>query len=303
MRFYGLDLNLLVVLDALLAEQNITRAGEKLFLSQPATSAALARLRDYFSDELLIPVGRRMVRTPVGDSLAQPVRDLLIQMRATLQNQGRFIPKEAERTFTFMVSDYVSMVLMSEFSQRLSQVAPLCRIEQFLPSEHAEQQIERGQVDFLLLPEQHITDSHPSQPLFQDRYVCLLDQSHPLDAMDFETYRQLDHVLVRLGDDHRAPMLDDWLFKRFDFERRVAVTTHTFSSIPAFLVGTQRVATVHQRMAALWVNYLPLKILPLPWESPTLTITLQWNRYQQQDPGLAWARQLLIDTASSLASS
>ncbi|HAA39782.1 MAG TPA: nodulation protein NfeD, partial [Pseudomonas sp.] len=76
MRFHGLDLNLLVVLDMLLAEQNITRTGERLHLSQPATSAALSRLRDYFEDDLLVQVGRRMVRTPMTETLAQPIRDL-----------------------------------------------------------------------------------------------------------------------------------------------------------------------------------------------------------------------------------
>src|SRR5690606_27984379 len=104
MRFHGLDLNLLVVLDVLLAEQNITRAGERLHLSQPATSAALSRLRNYFEDDLLVQIGRKMVRTPMAETLAQPIRDLLIQMRSTLENRTQFQPELASRNFTLMAS-------------------------------------------------------------------------------------------------------------------------------------------------------------------------------------------------------
>ncbi|WP_228270277.1 helix-turn-helix domain-containing protein, partial [Acinetobacter bereziniae] len=95
-------MNLLVALDILLTEKNITRAGEKLFLSQPATSAALARLRDYFEDDLLVQVGRSMVLTPMGENLAKPVGDLLIQMRTVLNNKNKFDPSTAQRKFPVM---------------------------------------------------------------------------------------------------------------------------------------------------------------------------------------------------------
>ncbi|WP_040261734.1 LysR family transcriptional regulator [Pseudomonas massiliensis] len=300
MRFHGLDLNLLVVLDVLLAEQNITRAGERLFLSQPATSAALARLRTYFEDDLLVQIGRRMVRTPMGETLAQPVRDLLIQMRATLENRSQFQPEQAIRTFTLMASDYVGMVLMPEVSLRLRELAPKCSLELFSPNDDAIHEIERGHLDFLLLPDTQLMEGHPSSPLFDDIFVCVVCREQGPATLSFDDYKQLGHVLVRWGNEHRTPTVDEWFLRRFDFERRVEVTTHTFNSVPPYVIGTRRIATMHRRLAERWVEYLPLRILPAPWAAPELTIALQWNKYRQHDPGLAWLRNLIIETAQGL---
>src|SRR4029078_3421943 len=106
------DLNLLVALDALLTERNVTRAGNRLNLSQSAMSGALARLRHYFRDELLVPVGRQMVLAPVAEVLAEPVRDILLQIRGTLGSKPRFDPSTATRHLSLAVSDYVTEILM-----------------------------------------------------------------------------------------------------------------------------------------------------------------------------------------------
>ncbi|WP_079227437.1 LysR family transcriptional regulator [Pseudomonas putida] len=301
MRFYGLDLNLLVVLDVLLTEQNITRAGERLHLSQPATSAALARLRDYFEDDLLVQVGRKMVRTPIGEGLVQPIRDLLIQMKATLENRSLFNPGESNRKFSLIVSDYVGTVLIPEVSRRMNQVAPLCSIELFSPHNNPADQIERGEMDLLLLPDLQITPEHPSQALFEEEFVCVASNDFPLDRgkLSFEQYKLMSHVLVRWGE-RRTPSVDEWFLQKFSVERRCDVITTTFNSVPAFLIGTNRLATMHRRLAELWVAYLPLQILPLPWEAPKLTIAMQWNKYQQHDPGLTWLRHLIAETAETL---
>ncbi|GBL56347.1 nodulation protein NfeD [Pseudomonas citronellolis] len=301
MRFYGLDLNLLVVLDVLLTEQNITRAGERLHLSQPATSAALARLRDYFQDDLLVQIGRRMVRTPVGDGLALPIRELLIQMRATLENRALFKPAESSRKFSLIVSDYVGTVLMPEVSRRINQSAPLCSIEMFPPHNAPTEQIERGEIDLLLLPDLQITTEHPSQALFQDEFVCVMCRDNPLteSTLSFEQYKQMKHVLVRWGE-KRVPTVDEWFLHKFDIERRFDVITNTFNSVPSYLIGTERLATMHRLLAERWVTYLPLKILPLPWTAPRLTIAMQWNKYQQHDPGLTWLRSLIVEVAASI---
>jgi LysR family nod box-dependent transcriptional activator len=300
MRCNGLDLNLLVVLDVLLTEQNITRAGERLFLSQPATSAALGRLRVYFEDELLVQLGRRMVRTPVGEALAEPVRDLLIQMRATLENRNAFQPHVASRTFTFMASDYVGMVLMPEVSRRLSEAAPGCSLELFSPEDDAIHEVDRGHTDFLILPEAQLTEGHPSTPLFEDEFVCVVCAEYGPEQISLDTYKELGHVLVRWGSEHRMPTMDAWFLRRFDFERRVEVTTHTFNSVPPYLIGTHRIATMHRRLAEVWAQHFSLRILPAPWDAPNLTIGMQWNTYRQHDPALTWLRNLIIEVAADL---
>ena len=113
MHFRGLDLNLLVALDALITERSISRTGEKIHLSQPATSGALARLREYFKDDLLVPVGRKMVLTPLAEELAEPVRQLLLQTEAIIHRNPVFSPMTSDRAFRLVMSDYVATTLMS----------------------------------------------------------------------------------------------------------------------------------------------------------------------------------------------
>ena len=125
----GLDLNLLVALDALFAEKSVSRAGERLHLSQSATSGALARLREVFGDPLLVPVGRRMVMTPVAEALVEPVRNFLLQAEAILNNHPVFDPGSSTRKFRILMSDYVETVLLAEALPRIEQSAPGIRFE------------------------------------------------------------------------------------------------------------------------------------------------------------------------------
>ena len=119
------DLNLLVALDALLTERNVTRAGNRLNLSQSAMSGALARLRHHFRDELLVPVGRRMMLTPVADGLVAPVRDILLKVRGTLGSKPRFEAATAARHLSLAVSDYVTEILLADVLRAARCEAPL----------------------------------------------------------------------------------------------------------------------------------------------------------------------------------
>src|SRR5215468_4155230 len=112
MHFHQLDLNLLVALDALLVERNITEAGKRVHLTQSAMSGALARLRQYFGDELLVQVGRKMVPTPLGESLIEPVREILIKVKTTIETRPGFDPAASTRRFSLMMSDFCATVLM-----------------------------------------------------------------------------------------------------------------------------------------------------------------------------------------------
>ena len=129
MDFGGLDLNLLVALDALFAEKSVSRAGERLHLSQSATSGALARLREAFHDPLLVQVGRRMTLTPLAEGLVEPVRDFLMQAEAILNNSPAFDPLNSTRKFRLLMSDYAQTVVMTEALPRLQNLAPGVTIE------------------------------------------------------------------------------------------------------------------------------------------------------------------------------
>ncbi|HEO1802605.1 TPA: LysR family transcriptional regulator [Acinetobacter baumannii] len=302
MRFEGLDLNLLVALDILLTEKNITKAGEKLFLSQPATSAALARLRNYFDDDLLVQVGRNMVLTPMGESLSKPVSDLLIQMRTVLNNKNKFDPLMAKRNFTVMASDYTGNIILPLLNQKLFQKAPYCSIEQVMPSAEAEKQIQKGKVDILLLPSLSILNEHPSMPIFEDEFVCVMWNQNPLikKEITLEEFKKAEHVLVKLGTSFNTPMIDDWLIRNLNFTRKVAYTAINFSSVPLFLINTPYIAIMHKRLALQFSQSLPIYICALPWEAPKINICMQWNKFQENDAGLKWFRKLIEEVVYEL---
>jgi hypothetical protein len=124
MHLDGLDLNLLVVLDALFSEKSVTRTGERIHLSQSATSGALARLREYFKDDLLVPVGRNMVLTPLAEELARPLRDLLQQTETVIRRKPVFLPESSARRFRIVMSDYVAIVIMARALPEIQRQAP-----------------------------------------------------------------------------------------------------------------------------------------------------------------------------------
>src|SRR5262245_46849136 len=174
MHFRQLDLNLLVALDALLTERNITRAGKRVFLTQSAMSGALARLRQYFGDDLLVQVGRKMMLTPLGESLIEPVREILIKVKDTVETRPGFDPATSTRRFSMMMSDFCETVLMLEVAQRAEATAPNVSFE--ILSNNVEEPLEfldRADVDMLVMPAHLLSPGHPQESLFEDDFVCI----------------------------------------------------------------------------------------------------------------------------------
>src|SRR5580658_4699424 len=165
MNLNRLDLNLLVALDVLLSERSITHAAERLNLSPSATSGALARLRVYFDDELLTQIGRRMVPTPLGESLETSVRDCLLHVQATVDIRPQFDPLKSKRNFRLMMSDYVSTVLMPAALRRLQREAPGITIELIGNENEPWEALARGEIEFLVLPQNFIRAGHPAEVL------------------------------------------------------------------------------------------------------------------------------------------
>lgn len=301
MRFHRLDLNLLVALDALLSEQSVSRAGEKLNLSQSATSGALIRLREFFEDELLVQVGRKMVPTPLGESLAKPVRNILIQVRTAIEARPVFDAANSHRRFSFFVSDYVASVFMPEVARRVHDVAPGITFELSELGDTGLEALDRGEIDFLVLPKEWSTDRHPSEELFKDSFVCVawVENATVRDSMNDDEYSRFGHVIVRWGTE-RLPTFDEWYLNRQGLQRRIEVVANSFNNIPHFLIGSRRIATVHHRLAEIWLRYLPLKTVPAPQGVPVITEVLQWNKYQELDPGGAWIRRIMHEVAQEM---
>ncbi len=302
MRLNRLDLNLLVALDALLTERSITRAAERIHLSQPATSGALARLREYFGDELLVRVGSEMRPTPLGESLINPVHNILMQIQATVERGVEFVPEESERKFKVLLSDYTATTLMPLLIQKLSIVAPGVQLEFFTPTSDPAYELEQGNVDFLLMPEFTVSPEHPSKNIYQDQFVCLAwDKNTELSKkLTLEKFTTLGHVTVLFGV-NRAQTQDQVLLKeKHNLLPNVEIITSSFNDIPQYLIETNRIATIYERLAKTWCEYLPLKMHPVPVSLPPVEWSLQWHEYRDLDPGIVWMREQITNVASEI---
>jgi LysR family nod box-dependent transcriptional activator len=301
MRFKRLDLNLVVVLDALLAERSVTKAGQRLHASQTTISDALARLRQYFNDDLLVQVGRKMVPTPLGESLVMPARSMLLQAEAMLNTKPSFDPGAAVRTFTLMMSDYVNTVLMTRVIPVLSKVAPQITIEIVPHSPVPWESLARGEVDFLVMPMDYLPGDHPKQLLFEDDFCCIVCKDNELlgDTISQEEFMSMGHVVTRFGH-NRTPAIDEWFFKRFGNTRRVEMVTSGFNAVPQAVIGTNRVATIQRTLARYYETMLPIRILKHNFELPSVSEGVQWNRFADTDPAMAWIRQVLADASAGI---
>lgn len=294
------DLNLLVALDALLTEKNVTRAGARLNLSQSATSAALARLRDFFQDELLVLVGRTMVLTPLAEDLAQPVRDVLLQVQATIATKPRFDPAVSPRHFTIAVSDYVTNVLMVDFLRDVRGKAPALTFELRRVGKRASDDLESGTLDFLIAPEPYVSPAHPREMLFEETHSCIAWTKNRRvgSTLSLDQYLAVGHVLVQL--DETGPNYDERVMRDLKHKRRIEVVTTSFDVVPQLVVGTDRIVTVATRLARKYAKSLPIKLLPVPVDIPPMIEVLQWHRAHEQDPAHTWLRAQLKQSVATV---
>ena len=173
MRLKGLDLNLLVAFDALLDTRSVSRAAERVNLSQPAMSAALGRLRAYFGDTLLTVSGKRMYPTPFAESLLPHVRETLRTVDELLAASVSFDPAHSHRTFRIAASDYIAAAFLAPLFRQLASTAPGVRFEIILPSEDSFGQLEEGKLDLVIAPERFAVVGHPTELLLEEEHVVV----------------------------------------------------------------------------------------------------------------------------------
>jgi DNA-binding transcriptional LysR family regulator len=295
-------MNLLVALDALLDTRSVTRASERLHIGASATSSALGRLREYFGDPLLMQVGRRMELTPLGRSLAQPVREILLNVQSTVVARLEFDPAQARRNFVIRASDYLTTVLLTNVVQRLQREAPGITLHIANMSDDVPEQLDRGEVDLVIYPSISVNPDHPSQALFEESFSCVVWKGNPLvgDTLSLEQYKQMGHVAATFGDS-RSVSFEGLVMANLGMSRTVEVTTTNFNTLPQLVIGTTRIATVMTRLARLYAHYLPLRILPLPMNLPPLVEMMQWHAINTSDPAHVWIRRVLLEQAQMYA--
>jgi DNA-binding transcriptional LysR family regulator len=301
MRYHKLDLNLLVALDALLTLQNVTRASERLCLSQSAMSGCLARLRAHFADELIVPIGRRMVLTPLGQSIAPQVRELLTRTEALITAKPRFDPTSSDRRFVIIVSDYAAQVLMVGALQRIAREAPRITVTIERMNEPNVESFQRGEHEMLLIAEDGAVPNWERDYIFDDDYVCVAwsENKDIGRTLTLDQYLAMPHVAAQFPYG-RLSTHDERHLERLGYRRNVVVATLNFAQLPLFVIGTDRIATVHLRLAKQYAQYLPLRILPSPVKFPVLREVLQWQPRLASDPALHWFRETLKRSARKI---
>ncbi|MHC2332209.1 LysR family transcriptional regulator [Bradyrhizobium sp. USDA 4454] len=300
MRFKGLDLNLLVALDALMTERSLTAAARKINLSQPAMSAAVARLRSYFSDELFAMRGRTLVLTPRAEALAAPVREALMHIQHSIIAREAFDPGRSKRRFRICLSDFITVVFFRHVVERVAREAPNVRFELVTLTGEHDELLRRGEVDFVILPEQFMSGTHPRAALFEESLVCIgcHTNSHLLRRLTFDRYMSMGHVAVKLGG---TTFVEDSLLLDLGLNRRIDILVQSFSMIPPLLAGTGRIGTIPLRLAKHFQRTAPLRIATLPQPFPTFTEAVQWPVLSNSDPECIWLREILLQEAASLA--
>lgn len=299
MRFNRLDLNLLVVLDVLLRERSVTRAAKELHLSQPAMSASLARLRRYFNDDILVPQGKRMLPTAHAQNLAPLVAQALADIEMRIMGAAVFDPATSQRNFCLCASDYVSVVLLQPLLARLEREAPGVRIEITTPTPEAIPQLERGEIDFVLTPEQFASNAHPRQLLFEENHVVVGCRDNPLFDEPLTPERFFEQGQVIMGVGHSQGFAEREMGE-LNRKRRIEVVCSSFLAVPWMLPGTRRIALMHERLAQLMITKLPLKIVPLPFEFPSMREMVQYHSARESDSGMQWLLKALLAQAQAL---
>ena len=306
MRYRRLDLNLLVALDALLSECSVSWAAARFCLGQSATSSALGRLREHFTDPLLGQIGRRLEPTALGLELLPKVREALALTREIVDAPVNFEPASCTRHFTLVASDYVAGVLLPAVSLELARIAPGVRLSlRDMPvprdGDVVSEALDYRRSDCVIVPQRRLNPAYPHIPLMNDELCCIVCARQPrfAEGLSLADYCEAEHVVREFADGRNLAM-DAAHLHESGVHRRVAVALESFMLMPEFIVGTARIATVFRRQAQRFAQHYPLRIIPAPLAFPDAVQVLQWHPYQDHDPAMVWFRGLLSQQAALL---
>ncbi|MCU7729586.1 LysR family transcriptional regulator [Actinoplanes sp. KI2] len=296
-----LDLNLLVALQALIEERNVTRAGARVGLTQPAMSAALARLRRHFGDELLVRQGNRYELTPLGVSLRHRTELAIVAAERVFDAEPDFDPSTSDREFLVLLSDYALLVLGPAVARLLEERAPRVRLrlEPHGPSALFDIEATLRSVDLLLLPHGFLND-YPCADLYRDTWVCVAaaDNNEVGDSITLDDLRSLPWITQY----HRptASTTVDRQLALLGIEHRVDLTIESFLALPFLLAGTRRITLLQRRLAERLAVAADVRLFPCPFDVMDLVEAAWWHPVHSADPGHLWLRALLREAAEKL---
>jgi DNA-binding transcriptional LysR family regulator len=296
----ALDLNLLVVFDAVMQERNVTRAGQRLGLSQPAMSHALSRLRHMLKDDLFIRSPKGMLPTPRAEQLAVPVRTALDGLQQSLE-PTQFDPSKAARRFRIAVDNYSAVVLVGILAARIGKIAPKVLLE-CQPSGTLKilDLLDRGELDLAIGPHSEPGERFSYQMLLQDEFVVVLRKNHSatsIPELAIEQFADLPYLEISSAR-QSTDFIDEALAQR-KLARRIALRAPFLSAV-RILVSSDMVSVLPQRVAEELVRYRPLTIRVLPFSSPIIKTAMIWPRWLDNQPAHGWLRDTVARVSREL---
>jgi DNA-binding transcriptional LysR family regulator len=306
-----IDLNLLVYLDALLRERNVTQAANTLNLSQPAMSNGLRRLRELFDDPLLVRTSEGMTPTERALELEPVVREVLTSIDRAVQQRSAFEPQDAHRVFRIMASDYAESTLLPTVLGKLRNLAPGLTLDIMTPSDVSFLDVERGKVDMVINRFDSMPQSFHQIHLWNDSFSCVLSPENPvLEDFTLENYLKANHVWVSktgMGvgvgvnpDDVQRLGWVDAALNKLGKKRQIRVFTRHYQAAMTMAEQNDLIVTLPTRAALLKLDNPRVVLRDPPLEIPPLELKMAWSPLLQHNPANKWLRKLIADTAREL---
>jgi len=290
----SLDLNLLVVFDAMLEHQNVTKAGEAIRLSQPAMSAAVARLRTLFDDPLFVRAGSGMAPTPKAQALSPSIRLVVQTIQTDILRSKNFDPLLSDRTFSLVTPDIAEVNFLPRLLSTLAQKSPHLNLKTLaMPREAAAHSLESGIAEMAI---GYFPDLHKAgffqQKLITNAHVCLIRKKHPQvgEKMTNAQFMQASHAVVK--PDGREHLFESFLQSK-GIQRRVVVELSHFMSLLPIIETSDLIATVPKDLAEFFVQHGDVRYVPTPMKSPVIDVHLFWHQRFHKDPAHIWLRQVI----------
>ncbi len=301
MNLANFDLNLLIVFHAIYNEKSLTRAGRRLNLTQPAISHALGRLRKAFNNPLFVREGRCMEPTPFAQQLSPSIHRIIELAKKTIADQGSFDPLTSRRIFHIGMQDYPMMVVLPKLLDILEKEGSRIGVRVYdLNMEDRRAALEGGKLELVVGCKQDYGSNVYQQHLFNDREVCIMRRDHPKigDRLDPEQY--MDAEFIRLSVSNLDAEMVDARLEEIGEKRNIRVTVEQEVAIFQLVCHSDLLANVAELAAREYIQFLPIKIMPIPFEPIILQHFQYWHLRNHHDPGNQWLRSKIHEIGRSL---
>lgn len=300
MNLRSIDLNLLVALDALLSERHVTKASERVGLSQPAMSNALGRLRGLFKDELLVRTATGMQPTPRATELVEPLRQLLRQVERVLESDSGFDPETSERLFTVRMSDILACLILPLLLARRPAGTRIGYNVLHLPPTQTVDALERDEVDLAVSMGLEHSNAIRSEKLLQDRMVCLMRSRHPAAEGALTLPRIIAHEHMKVSMSPTDVRFVDDVLAGLGHQRKIALNVPHWLLVPHVLKRTDLLAVMPGHLATALMD-TDLRMKELPFRSAPFHWMMYWHRRHDQSKANRWLREELRRVCAELA--